>query len=86
MKLRSRPLVCREAVEFMSNYLEGALSRRDRRRLEYHLRHCDGCTNYLEQLRLVIATSGTASPDDLNADVVDGLVEVFRRVRDESPQ
>lgn len=85
MRLRSHPLVCREAVALMSNYLEGALSRRDRRRLEGHLQDCDACTGYLEELRLVIATTGSAEPDALAPDVVEGLVDLFRRYHDESP-
>ena len=37
MKLMPSQLVCQQAVELMSDYLEGSLSRRDRRRLEKHL-------------------------------------------------
>ena len=84
MKLHSDPLVCRDAVELMSNFLDEALSRRDQRRLTRHLQDCDACTLYLEQLRQIIAVSGTASPGDLTSDAVEALVEVFRRFRDET--
>lgn len=84
MKLRSTPLVCREAVELMSDYLDGALSRREQRRLVRHLKECDACTRYLEQLRLVIDASGAASPEDLTPEALDALVAVYRRFRDES--
>lgn len=84
MKVRSNPLVCRDAVELMSNYLDGALARRDQRRLTRHLNDCDACTLYLEQLREIIAVSGSASPDDLTPDAVEALVAVFRRFRDET--
>src|SRR5918911_1607557 len=43
-------LVCRAAVELTTDYLERALSRRDRRRFEAHVRVCAGCRVYLEQL------------------------------------
>ena len=81
MNLMTRPLVCRDAVELMSDYLDGALSRRERRRLSRHLVDCADCATYLEQLRAVIAASGTARPDDLAPAAVDAFVELFRRVR-----
>lgn len=81
MKLLPSPLVCREAVELISDYLDGSLSRRERRRLEKHLAQCDACTAYLEQMRATIAASGKVGPDDLPSDVVEGLVNLFRQYR-----
>jgi anti-sigma factor RsiW len=68
----------------MSDYLDGSLSRRDRRRLNAHLALCDACTAYLEQLRVTIAASGVVSVDDLAPDVLATLTELFERYRDES--
>jgi anti-sigma factor RsiW len=79
MRLTASRLVCQEAVELASDYLEGSLSRRDRRRLEKHLALCDACTAYLEQLRLTIAASGSVAPDDLDPEVLDTLTELFRK-------
>jgi anti-sigma factor RsiW len=84
MRLLPSPLVCRQAVELMSDYLDGALSRRDRRRLEAHLALCDACTAYLEQLRVTIAASGVVRVDDLSPEVLESLTELFERFRDES--
>ena len=81
MKLLPSPLVCRDAVELVSDYLDGTLSRRQRRRLEKHLAACDACTAYLEQMRATIAASGKVGPDDLPSDVVEGLVNLFRQYR-----
>jgi anti-sigma factor RsiW len=81
MKLLAPPLVCREAVELVSDYLDGTLPRRQRRRLEKHLAACDACTAYLEQMRATIAASGRVGPDDLPGDVVEGLVNLFRQYR-----
>lgn len=81
MKLLPSPLVCRDAVELVSDYLDGTLSRRDRRRLEKHLALCDACTAYLDQMRATIAASGTVGPEDLPSDVVEGLVNLFRQYR-----
>jgi anti-sigma factor RsiW len=68
----------------MSDYLDGSLSRRARRRLEAHLSLCDACTAYLEQLRVTIAVSGVVTADDLAPEVLETLSELFERFRDES--
>jgi anti-sigma factor RsiW len=84
MRLLPSPLVCQQAVELMSDYLDGSLSRRDRRRLDAHLALCDACTAYLEQLRVTIAASGVVSINELDPEVLDTLTELFERFRDES--
>ena len=83
MKLLHRDIVCRQAVELASDYLEGALSRRDRRRMERHLAKCDGCDAYLAQLREAMAASGSVEPEDLDPDVIDGLVDLYRRYQED---
>jgi anti-sigma factor RsiW len=63
---RREELRCQQAVELLTDYLEGALSRRAQDRLEAHLKTCDGCRAYLEQLRATIAALGQvrlATPD-----------------------
>ena len=55
---RRRDLLCVEFVEVVTDYLEGALSARDRARLEAHLTACDGCTRYLAQIRTTIELTG----------------------------
>ena len=52
--LLQRDIVCEQAVELASDYLEGTLSRRDRRRYEHHLKGCPHCTEYLQQMRETI--------------------------------
>lgn len=80
---RRNNLVCQEVVELVSDYLEGALSRADRRRFEAHLRKCPNCTNYLEQMRATIRAMGSLHPDDLSPEVRDEFTDLFRRWRDE---
>ena len=79
MRVLAHPLVSRDAVELMSDYLEGSLSRRDRRRLEKHLAGCEHCSAYLEQMRVTIAASGVVAPEDLEPEALDDLVEIFRK-------
>jgi anti-sigma factor RsiW len=83
VRLLASQLVCQQAVELISDYLDGSLSRRNRRRFERHLAGCDACSAYLEQMRVTIALSGVATPDDLTPDALDTLTELFRRYRDE---
>lgn len=83
MILRSAPLVCREAVELVSDYVDGTLSSRRRRRLERHLADCPACTAYLAQVREALAASGRVGPEDLPEETVEGLVDLFRRFRAE---
>ena len=46
-----KEIACREVVELATNYLEGELTDPLLSLLERHLTECDGCTEYLEQLR-----------------------------------
>ena len=52
-------MTCRELVEIVTDYLEGALSDRIRLRLEAHLAGCPHCRLYLTQMRLTIAALGS---------------------------
>ena len=71
-------LSCREVVEFVTEYLEGTLSSRDRARFEDHLSGCDGCGNYLEQMRTVLRLTGTLPEDAVSPEARDRLLEAFR--------
>jgi anti-sigma factor RsiW len=75
---RRRALVCREAVELMSDYVDGALPARDVARLEAHLAGCPHCSEYLAQLKAVIDAAGHAEPDDLAPETLDELVGLYR--------
>jgi anti-sigma factor RsiW len=77
-------LSCRELVEFVTDYFEGALSARDRAAFEAHIAHCDGCTEYLEQLRATIRVTGTLTRDDLSPAAETALLQAFRDWRDRS--
>jgi len=80
MLLRRRTdLVCQQVVELVTDYLEGGLSRADRRRFEDHLRTCPNCTNYLEQMRSTIRATGALHVDDLSPDARREYTELFRQ-------
>jgi anti-sigma factor RsiW len=74
-----RELVCRQAVELVTDYLEDALSQKQRRRFEKHFASCPDCPEYLAQMRAVIALSGDITPDDLTPRVGSELISLYRR-------
>jgi predicted anti-sigma-YlaC factor YlaD len=73
-------LSCQELVELVTDYLEGRLAWVDRARVETHLRTCDGCSTYLEQMRTTIALTGRLREEDIGLDPVmrDRLLDTFR--------
>jgi anti-sigma factor RsiW len=80
---RSRDLVCQQAVELVTDYLEGALSRSARRRFEAHLAGCPHCTEYLAQMRETISLTGRLAPEDLTPQMRDEFVDLYRRWKSE---
>ncbi|MGC9960343.1 MAG: zf-HC2 domain-containing protein [Acidimicrobiales bacterium] len=78
-----RDLVCRDAVALMTDYLEGVMPARQRTRLERHLAACDGCDEYLRQMRATIDLLGRVDPGDLAPETRTGLVELLLAYRDE---
>ena len=73
---------CRDLVELVTEYLEGALPPDDLARLEAHLAGCEGCTRYLAQLRITIRLTGMLQEDDLPAKGREELLAAFRAWRD----
>jgi len=72
------PLNCQQLVELVTNYLDGALTSRDRRRFERHISDCPHCTAYLEQLRVTLDELGELHEQDVAPEVRDELLEAFR--------
>jgi anti-sigma factor RsiW len=83
LALRQKDLVCQQAVELVTDYLEGALSRRDRRRFEAHLRACPNCSAYLEQIKATIALVGSVEVEELSAEATQDLINLYRRWQSE---
>ncbi len=76
-----RELVCQQVVELVTDYLEGALPRAERRRFEGHLADCEHCTEYLAQMRTTIALTGRLRADDLTPAMVLEFGALYRRWR-----
>ena len=76
--LGARDFACRELVELVTDYFEGALSRRDRRRFERHIAGCDGCRTYVEQMRLTSQALGGLTEETISPEARDALLHAFR--------
>jgi len=75
---RAHAIACRAAADLMTDYLEGALDRRDHARFEGHLAACTACTAHLEEMRLTIAALGRLPAPTLPDDVREELVGLYR--------
>jgi anti-sigma factor RsiW len=71
-------LPCAEMVQLVTDYLEDALSPRDRRRFEAHLARCEHCTAYVAQMRATLRLLGRIPPESLSQQAQDDLLEAFR--------
>lgn len=75
---------CRDVVELMTDYLEGALSEVDRARFEDHIAGCDGCRAYLEQLRTARKVAGRLASEAVPESLESELLDAFRDWRSRS--
>jgi anti-sigma factor RsiW len=71
-------LSCREVVELVSDYIEGALLDDERTLLEEHLVICTPCVNYVGQVRRTVDLLGVVRDERLGADTRVALLAAFR--------
>lgn len=83
LRLRfTRDYPCARLVETVTDYFEGAMSARERARLERHLSGCAACRDYLGQLRHTIELTGRLTVDDVDAlpaPARETLLDTFRK-------
>ena len=75
-----RDLTCRELVELVTEYLDGALSPSERERCEAHLALCEGCELYVDQIRTTVDLVGESRALEERPEVA-ALLEAFRGYR-----
>jgi len=73
-----REITCREVVEIVTDYLEGAMPSEERARFEEHLSVCDGCTNYLGHVRETIRLTGMLTEEQIPEEQKRSLLMAFR--------
>ena len=71
-------LTCREMVELVTDYLEGRLDGAERQRFEVHVAECDGCTRYIDQMRMTIDALGRIPPETISPEAEKELLDAFR--------
>ena len=78
---RRLAITCQAAVELMTDYLEGALTPKERERFDRHLRHCPPCARILDQLRVTTDVLARLRCDELDAETRTRLIELYRAAR-----
>lgn len=73
-----RRLTCRELVDVVTAYLDGALTDGDRARFERHIDGCSGCRSYLDQMRKTVAMTGRLTEEDIAPSMRERLLGAFR--------
>ncbi|HSU34020.1 MAG TPA: zf-HC2 domain-containing protein [Propionibacteriaceae bacterium] len=71
-------LECRELVELVTAYLDGALTPEGEQQIVTHLATCDGCSAYLAQIKTTIAQLGQLTPEPLDETMAQSLLATFR--------
>ena len=72
-------LTCKEMVELMNDYLESRLPPAELSDFERHLVYCDGCADYLQQLRQIKAAAERLREEDIPEKTRDALLDAFRK-------
>ena len=70
-------LTCRELVELVTDYFDGALPASERARFDAHVDACEPCRIYLDQMRTTIALVHSTVELDGRQDVCERL-QAFR--------
>lgn len=76
--MSDKDLTCQELVELVTEYLEDEMSPEARGRFDAHLRGCEGCRRYVEQMRQTMALTGQLTEQDVAPAAEQTLLEVFR--------
>jgi anti-sigma factor RsiW len=72
---------CREVVEIVTDYLDGALSAEDRARMDAHLAACPPCMLYVEQIRTTRRLAAEAESELEQRPDREALLAAFRDFR-----
>jgi anti-sigma factor RsiW len=76
-------VTCREFVEIVTDYFEGALSPRTQTLVEEHLVMCDWCVTYAEQMQATIDSLHGLQTEVASAQPSDRVLAALKRRRED---
>lgn len=62
-------LTCKEIVERVSDYIDGAIDAAEAERFEHHLVSCGACVTYFDQMTSVVEAAAELGYGDINRDI-----------------
>ena len=74
-------ITCQELTELLTDYLEGAMPAAQAALLEAHLDECEGCENYVSQMRHTLRALERLRSDSAEAVAPHQLLAAFRAWR-----
>ena len=83
---RRHPIVCREFVERVTDYVEDVMPAAERRQIDRHLAGCEGCRRFLNQMRRTVELAGRVTEADVRAlppETLATLRSAFRAARND---
>lgn len=82
--MTERPYItCRELIDFIADYLDGALSSESKSDFERHLSRCESCRAYLQSYEQTIRASRAAMTEreDLLEEAPEDLIQAILESR-----
>jgi len=73
---------CTQVVELATDYVEGALPPELVEAFEMHLNFCDGCFNFVEQIRATAELGGRVDEEQIPQAMKANLLAAFRDWRE----
>jgi anti-sigma factor RsiW len=77
-------VTCQQFVELVTDYFEGALSRRSLTLVEEHLVMCDWCVTYADQIRATVASLHELRAEPMSAGPSAAVLAALQRRRGRS--
>lgn len=71
-------LSCKDLVELVTDYFEGALAPADHLRFEVHIAACRGCDSFLLQMRQTVTLLGSLPEASVDPAARETLLTIFR--------
>jgi anti-sigma factor RsiW len=77
MSDHTEPMSCQEFVERVTDYLEGRMTIEELAAASSHLEKCDGCSNYVEQMRETVKALRGLVPGEVSVETREKILAAF---------